>query len=147
MLKFYNLSRQSQTHSREITNTFVTRRKASLPRRTLYGERGEVKNSRVVDRSPSTLSLSLPLSCDEIHSLEQSLPAQILSSPLALVVVVFVVVTAFVLLYAFTALRGGIRVKLVQAPLWPRAGEEEDIFCCCWYRSAISINKRSKCAP
>lgn len=24
MLKFYNLSRQSQTHSREITNTFVT---------------------------------------------------------------------------------------------------------------------------
>lgn len=84
-------------------------------------ERGEVKNSRVVDRFPSTLSL--PLSCDEIHSLEQSLPAQILSSPLALVVVVVVVVvTAFVLLYAFTALRGGIRVKLVQAPLWLRAG-------------------------
>jgi len=25
MLKFYNLSRQSQTHSREITNTFETR--------------------------------------------------------------------------------------------------------------------------
>lgn len=34
------------------------------------------------------------------------------------VVVVSVVVTAFVLLYAFTALRGGIRVKLVLAPLW-----------------------------
>lgn len=118
-VKVYNLSRQSQTHSGEITNTFVTR---------LWG-------------CPSTFPLPLPMPQTSRcmgrsraeggdtnfclmwwNGLAPSLPVLVLSwlsdvlfvvlAPLAAVVVAVVM-----LFYAFTALRGSISVKLAQTPL------------------------------
>jgi len=90
MLKFYNLSRQSQTHSREITNTFETRMwstKVVVRRaRTGYGFRvGEPGRSRG-EGGPQTLRW-----CDEIyaHSEHSAHPANFTCSNLKLTIPCF----------------------------------------------------------
>jgi len=123
MLKFYNLSRQSQTHSREITNTFVTRgcEFSLLPSSVAVAVAlaatpdpllGEVKNWgwRLEPKTEPLFSSVMKYTYPKFTCSNLKLSV--------LFVVSVIVVTVFVLFYAFTVLQGGISVKLAKTPLW-----------------------------